>query len=77
MHVVEISQSGEGLSAPMAQMRTWLDHHRIEPLFFELALLPERKIRFRLQFREASEAAAFTQAFQSEGFTPDNRSLAA
>jgi hypothetical protein len=80
MHIVELSRSGQGLAGPMAQMRTWLAHHRIDPILFEFALLPNREIRFRVQFREPAEAAAFAEAFGASG-RPDQhqeqRTLAA
>lgn len=63
MHVVEISRRGVDLTAAMAQMRTWLDHNRAEPSLFELAFLPEREIRFRLQFENACDASAFARVF--------------
>lgn len=80
MHIVELYRSGQGLIGPMAQMRTWLDHHRAQPALFEFALLPNREIRFRLQFREPGEAAAFAEAFGAmEGADQDKdqRTLAA
>lgn len=80
MHIVELFRSGQGLSGPMAQMRTWLDHHRIQPAAFEFALLPKREIQFRLQFREPAEAAAFAEAFGAMGGLEqdqDQRTLAA
>jgi hypothetical protein len=67
MHIVELFRSGQGLSGPMAQTRTWLDHHRIGPVLFEFALLPNRVIRFRLQFRELVQEAAFADAFSKVG----------
>ena len=63
MHIVEIWRRGPELSARMAQMRAWLDHHRIEISLFELALLPGREIRFRLQFRSRRDAASFASVF--------------
>ena len=78
MHIVELYRSGQGLTGPMAQMRSWLDHHRIQATLFEFALLSTQEIRFRLQFRDAAEAAAFAQAFGATGGPEqDQRNLAA
>lgn len=66
MHIVEIRRRGAELSAAMSQMRTWLDHHGIETSLFELALLPGREIRFRLQFRNGRDAATFASVFSVE-----------
>lgn len=30
MHIVEVCREGDGLAAPMTQMRTWLDASGIE-----------------------------------------------
>lgn len=66
MYIVEVVRAAEGLAAPMSGMRTWLDHHQVQPALFEFALLPDRVIRFRLQFRTSAEAAAFARAFEGE-----------
>jgi hypothetical protein len=42
----------------MAQMRHWLDTHRIAPRIFQL-----NKAAFRLEFESATEARAFAGAF--------------
>jgi hypothetical protein len=63
MYVVEVIQAREGLAAPMAKMRSWLDHQCAALNLFEFALLPDRQIRFRLQFEHRREAAAFARAF--------------
>ena len=79
MHIVDVRHRSADLSASMAQMRTWLDHHRIEPRLFELAFLPSRAIRFRLAFRHVDQAASFAVVFQSEASagSADAGSLAA
>jgi hypothetical protein len=66
MHIVEIRRHGADLGAIMAQMRAWLDHHQAEPSLFELSFLPDREIRFRLQFQNASDALAFVRVFDDE-----------
>jgi hypothetical protein len=66
MYIVEVVRASEGLAGPMARMRTWLDHQQVQPAHFEFAFLPNRMIRFRLQFRTSAEAAAFAGAFGGE-----------
>ena len=57
-----VVRGAEGLAAQMSGMRTWLDHHQVQPALFEFAFLPDAVIRFRLQFRTSAEAAAFAPA---------------
>jgi hypothetical protein len=66
MHVVEIRCPGRELGPLMAKMRTWLDRHQAEPGLFEVAFLPAREIRFRLQFNDADAASAFARAFEGQ-----------
>ncbi len=66
MYIVEVCRSGAELGAVMAKMRTWSDHHKIEPSLFEVAFLPGREFRFRLQFGNASDAFAFTSVFDGD-----------
>jgi hypothetical protein len=59
MYVVRVRRRrGGGLVGPMAQMRHWLDTHRIAPRIFQL-----NKAAFRLEFESATEARAFAGAF--------------
>jgi hypothetical protein len=69
MDVVEITRPGADLGGTMTQMRTWLDHHQVEPALFELGFLPGRRIRFRFQFQKASEASTFARVFDGEVFS--------
>lgn len=66
MHIVEVRYCSVDLGAVMAQMRTWVDHQKVEPSLFEMAFLPGRVIRFRLMFQNASDASAFARAFDGE-----------
>ena len=66
MYLVEIRREGANLGAAMTQMRTWLDHHRIEPSLFVVAFHPDREIRFHLQFQKAEDASAFDSVFSSD-----------
>lgn len=52
-------------------MRTWLDHNRAEASVFELAFLPGREIRLRLQFKEARDALAFASVFEGDVVVDD------
>ena len=77
MYIVEVFRGGEGLAGPMNQMRTWLDGKRIEPVVFQLLIIPAGTI-FRVEFRLASEAAAFAGALDGTVLAePGDRSLAA
>ena len=40
MYIVEVRRDGDGLAEPMAQIRTWLDHERIQPNVFPV--IPDR-----------------------------------
>jgi hypothetical protein len=62
MYVVEIRRDGDGLAEPMAAIRTWLDHKRVQPSVFRLSMIPGGTV-FRLEFKRASEAEAFARAF--------------
>ena len=61
MYIVEVRHNGDGLAEPMADIRTWLDHQRIQPSVFRLSLMPGGTI-FHLEFRAASDAEAFARA---------------
>ena len=47
----------------MTQMGTWLDNQAIEPVVFEIAFLPGRDTRFRVQFRKRGDAVMFAASF--------------
>ena len=65
MYIVEIRQDGDGLVGPMADIRTWLDHQRIQPSVFRLSLMPGGTM-FHLEFKAAIDAEAFAQAFAGQ-----------
>ena len=58
MHIVQIRRHGADLGVVMEQMRTWLDHHRVEPRLFDVAFLLG-EVRFRFQFKNASDVSGF------------------
>ena len=66
MHIVEIRRRGAKFGATMAEMRTWLDHHQVEPNFFEFERTREGGVRFRLQFKKATDASALAIRFHGE-----------
>jgi hypothetical protein len=66
MHVVEVRRGGVDFVAAMAQMRTWFDNQGIQPSLFEIAFLPGRENRFRLQFKEVRDAVTFASSFDGE-----------
>jgi hypothetical protein len=77
MYMVEVFRGGDGLAAPLHQMRTWLDGMRIQPVALRLSIIPDGTI-FRVEFRLASEAAAFAEALDGKvSVEPADRSLAA
>jgi hypothetical protein len=46
----------------MEQIRTWLDHERVQPSVFRLSLIPGGTV-FRVEFNAMREAEAFARAF--------------
>jgi hypothetical protein len=65
MHAVEFFHEGDGLAEPMEQIRTWLDHERIQPSVFRLSLISGGTV-FRVEFNARREAEAFARAFGGE-----------
>lgn len=70
MHIVEVRRRGIELGNVMAQMRTWADHHRIEPGAFEVGFIAGGEVRFRLGFDTLKDASAFADAFDGEVLVP-------
>lgn len=66
MHIVEVRRRGADLGGVMAQMRTWVDHQRVEPSTFEVGFIPGGEIRFRVLFRDLGEATAFARTFDGD-----------
>jgi len=65
MYSVEVRCDAKNLANMMTQMREWLDARRFEPDSFRDTVDGEG-VRFLVQFRVASEAAAFAQAFSGQ-----------
>jgi len=76
MYVVEFRHDGDGLAEPMADIRSWLDHQRIQPSVFQLSLIPRATI-FHLEFKAASDAEAFAEAFDGQVIKNDRSAVAA
>ena len=77
MYIVEVRRGGDDLAGPMNQMRTWLDAKRVEPVVFQLSIIPGGTV-FRVEFRSAREATAFARALAGRVFVePGNHPLAA
>ena len=71
MYIVEIRCHAADLGVVMEQMRTWLDHHRVEPRLFDVAFLLG-EIRFRFQFKNASDVSGFASVFGGEMFDDED-----
>ena len=55
-------ESGE-LAVRMSEMREWLDRRGFEPEVFEYRRMDVDGVVYRVDFKLASEAAAFAEAF--------------
>ena len=47
----------------MNEMRTWLDHQKIQPADFKPARLEDGAVVFDVEFRSAADATLFQTAF--------------
>jgi hypothetical protein len=62
LYTVEVQLIGGSLPGMLSDMRTWLDHHRIEPDSFR-HFSRTGKVVFRVEFKLEPEAWAFAKAF--------------
>lgn len=77
LYTVEVRMIGGDLPTFMSEMRTWLDHHRLEPDAFRYSP-GSPTTTFRVDFKLDEEAKAFAKAFggrvlgtpQEGGFAP-------
>jgi hypothetical protein len=60
---IRIEKPEVALAETMAEMRTWFDKHRVEPIQFIIAMTGMPGIVFDLQFRREDEALEFQQMF--------------
>ena len=74
LYVVEVASGGD-LGAAMSNMRSWLDHHRSQPVIFRQAA--GNGMVLRLEFRSEAEAVAFVSAFGGRLFRPEADAFAA
>src|SRR5438552_7674814 len=58
LYIVEVGSFGGDLGAAMSNMRTWLDHHRSQPVVFR-QVPTNNGATFRLEFASEGEALAF------------------
>ena len=77
MHIVEIRRTRANLGNIMAQMRTWIDHRRIELSTFEVAFISGGEVRFRVEFQNMRDASAFARVFEGEVLTSGSDTAAA
>ena len=61
VRVAKLPNSSSGLL--MNDMRTWLDHHGIQPTGFKAITLDAGDVAFDVEFRLADQAALFRAAF--------------
>ena len=61
-YIVEVCVSDHGLVHSMAEMRTWLDHQRIEPHGFRQCR-DIAGIMFHVDFNNEPDAIGFARAF--------------
>ena len=62
LHIVEIRHIGTDLDAARAELRAWLESHRIAPMRFEHST-GGPGITFRVHFTNEEDAAAFAGMF--------------
>ena len=70
MYIVEVRHDGDGLAEPMADIRTWLDHQRIQLSVFRMSLVLGATI-FHLEFKAATDAETFARAFDGQVITDE------
>jgi hypothetical protein len=63
IYTVEVRRIGGYRAERMAEMRSWLDRHRIEPASFDHSSSGPGVV-FRLGFRTDAHATAFAKAFR-------------
>ena|SRR5256885_7615507 len=69
LYIVEVGSAGD-IGAVMSQMRTWLDHYRVQPENFR-HVRENTVSMFRVEFKNDSEAVAFASAFGGRVLRPE------
>ena len=75
LYIVEVGSFGGDIGAAMSNMRTWLDHHRSQPVMFQQVADNGRVLR--LEFRSEAEAVDFVGAFGGRLIRPEPEASAA
>lgn len=78
-YIVEVPVSDRGLVTSMAEMRTWLDHRRIEPNGFRHCR-EQACTMFHVDFTHEPDAIGFARAFGGRvvgGLSSDSTGAAA
>ena len=65
LYIVELTIADQNYTERMNEMRTWLDHHRVEPARFRF-IVGDASVECRVHFAVESDAAAFAGAFGGE-----------
>ena len=61
--LIRIEKPEVALAETMAEMRSWLDKHKVQPVEFKIAMTGLPGIAFDIQFRTEDEAILFKRAF--------------
>lgn len=65
LYIVELTIAEPNYTERMNEMRTWLDHHRVEPARFRF-IVGDGSVECRVHFAAENDAAAFASAFGGE-----------
>jgi hypothetical protein len=60
---IRIEKPETALADAMAEMRKWLDKHRVQPVLFKIAMTGFPGIAFDIQFQSEDEANLFERQF--------------
>jgi hypothetical protein len=61
--IVRVEKPETALANAMNEMRIWLDHTRLQPVEFKIAIAGDTGIAFDVTFQSEADAAQFEQAF--------------
>ena len=60
---IRIEKPEVALAETMAEMRSWLDKHRVQPVHFKIAMTGLPGTAIDIQFRSEDEAVLFERVF--------------
>jgi hypothetical protein len=63
LYSVQVRLVGSDIASGMTDMRRWLQREGVEPDKFEIQRMDADGVVYRIDFKVASEAAAFAEAF--------------